>query len=146
MQTKEFIKEVEVLGFEVKDFEGAVHVRIDGEMLLAISKRYEGVLDTDYANFRSLSWVFRKPVFKLAVEYASTPVDKREEEKEYYIKLIGTAGWCDCIAYNEKENHYFMSPSYEYLGYKTKFTLKQIKEYGLPNFADSDLFELVEVE
>jgi len=148
MKTSEFIKEVEALGFDTgRFFETGVSVRTEyREDVLKIGSQTIYKIDCFHDAYDNLDSCIREKLFKLAVEYASTPLEKRVEEKKYYIKLIGTAGWCDCIAYNEKRNHYFMSPNYEYPGYKTKFTLKQIKEYGLPNFADSDLFELVEVE
>lgn len=148
MQTNEFIKEVEALGFDIIRIpKTGVNVRTnDGKIVLKVGGKNVYKIDCFHDAYDNLDSCIREKLFKLAVEYASTPLGKRVEEKKYYLKLIGTAGWCDCIAYNEKGNHYFMSPNYEYPGYKTKFTLKQIKEYGLPNFADSDLFELVEVE
>ena len=153
MRTNEFIEKVVESGFTVehKNNNGSILILFECEndeyVVATVDKTKRYVMNTKFSYFLyTLDAEQQEKLFNLLIDYANTPPEERQEEKKYYIKLIGAAGICDCIVYNEKEKHYFMSSAYEYPGYKTNFTWNEIRKFGLMKFVDSDLFEHVEVQ
>lgn len=134
MKTKEFIEKVEELGFRAEESDSGIDV-INGvfKHLCHVSKTFRFVLDTDWTEFEKAGKATREDLYKLAVEYARTPLEEREEEKKYHIELIN-----DVIKYNsngsylnlrvEKEQ-YMMSSSHDTSEFKTKFTKKEIDNF-----------------
>lgn len=148
MKTNEFIKEVEALGFDTGIFfETGVSVRTEyGGDILKIGSRSVYKIDCFHFAYDNLDTCTREKLFKLAVEYASTPLEEREEEKKYYIRLKGIRDNESYVNLRENDNELSMSTIYQPTNYKTQFTKSEIERYGLEKFADNELFELVEVE
>lgn len=151
MKTNEFIKEVEALGFYTETLlqAGVGVFTKHGECVLSIGSRNVYKIDCFYNAYDKLEPYTRRILFKLAVEYASTPLEERVEEKKYCIKFkansVKDRGY-KFINYDIEDNEYFVKDEDETDCVKTQFTKQEIKEYGLQKFADSDLFELVEAD
>ena len=78
MKTNEFIKKLNELGYNVRETEHSVIVR----------KEYTHLAVIDKDNIYGFKYFYHndKDLFKLCVDYASTPIKKREEEKRYYLR------------------------------------------------------------
>lgn len=85
-------------------------------------------------------------MIKAAVKFAETPLDEREEEKEYYLKHRWLRSRSKNMIVNKDcLDEYFLSDEFQSDDYQTQFTLKEIEE--IKKKFDTDLadFELVEV-
>ena len=151
MKTKEFIKRVDELGFEINEnnyLDGTNYLVIRDSFSVtmchvAINKLFE--MDIRFSEYMSETLV------DLIVEYAKTPVEDREEEKKFYLRhrfltsLLRDMKY-SFINYDTKYNDIYLS-SNEALDYvKTKFTLKDIEEIKEKFNTDLADFELVEVK
>lgn len=147
MKTNELIKKVEILGYEItkKQFIDdtnyfVIYNSFGGTMCyVAINKLFEMKICLDE--------YMSEELFDLIVEYAKTPVEDREEEKEFYLKHKWIKGCAIMYLYRNELNGYC------YLGEnkcrphrQRRFTLKEIEK--IKEKFDTDLadFELVEVE
>ena len=90
MKTKEFIKSVEVLGFQThvsgKKIKVCDEMRgygTDSPMFILTSDLPEVYVPNEFY----ISSLERRGVLKLIVEYLDTPNSEREEEKKYHLKL-----------------------------------------------------------
>jgi hypothetical protein len=96
MKTFEFIKKTEMLGFYVVCQDDAIYVRISGlnkHWIMRIGNEYCGDIKAD---FNDVKWKFDfKALYELAVDYAFTPIEEREDEpKKYAIRLLsGDTGY-----------------------------------------------------
>lgn len=148
MKTKEFIKEAEALGFNSKILSKAVVVTSakNGNTVLTIGGQKDCKIDCFYSAYDNLTPCIREKLFKLVVEYASTPLSERYEENKYYIKLKGTTGDGQYLNYDIEDDKYYIDDDYNSEIEITQFTEQEIKKYGLQKFADSELFELIKVK
>lgn len=147
MKTKEFIKRVEELGFEVHKGITLIDIVSEG---IAIARVYTERMH--YINcfcFVDIEWENQDKLFNLIVEYARTPIKDREEEKKFYLRHR----WMKQETIFKKYLNYLIDKDEYRLDTKTKnefintqFTLKEIEE--IKEKFDTDLadFELVEVE
>ena len=147
MKTKEFIKKVEELGFGIRITGNIFYILKDGGKTIArveVDKAFS--IDICCPSSRSLEEEIRGKLFYLVVEYASTPVKDREEEKKFYLehKWLESVG-NRYLIWDPNDTYYYLDDSAEYYSGKMKFTLNEIEEIK-ENF-DTDLadFELVEV-
>lgn len=149
MKTNEFIKEVEALGFVTRAIFGTgVSVNTnDREIVLIAGGESAYKINCCHDAYDELEPYTREKLFKLAVEYASTPLEKRAEEKKYYIRFKDNMVLdrryinVDIIS----KNIHFNNPLNDNI-HITQFTKQEIKKYGLEKFVDNELFELVEVK
>lgn len=153
MKTKEFIEKVKELGFEVmvKKYNGEKCIQlvdIDGCTVSKASTEciYEGI--TAYNGFTVLPKDLKKQLFNLLVEYSSTPIEEREEEKKHYLKhKFFKDSFCRRYLFlNKHTQEYNIGSNYEYGSYQTKFTQKEIDEIKKKFGTDLDDFEMIEVE
>lgn len=150
MKTKEFIKKVEELGFEVWINSGTAYILNDKTTIVKVKIDKAFVIDCFYLLNWTLEEEIREKLFDLIVEYASTPVKDREEEKKFYLEHK----YFKCI---DGDSRYFQI--YELDGTpwlnvmdsimgccKKQFTLNEIED--IKEKFDTDLadFELVEVK
>ena len=154
MKTKEFIKRVKKLGFEIEIEYGRngelveFRIRDDEEDFVIIWPKFTFAINTIEGGFMDLKYPLPlKELYKLCFEYASTPVKDREEEKKFYLKHR----WLESVGnryliWDSGDKCYYLDDSAEYYSGKMKFTLKEIEE--IKEKFDTDLtdFELVEVE
>ena len=148
MKTKDFIRKVEEMGFDAEERGNEVYLygRVSN-CYAKISKEFKYTINTFYHEFMFLNEGDRGLLFDLIVEYISTPVDEREEEKKFYLKHK----WLESVGnryliWDSGDKCYYLDDSAEYYSGKMKFTLKEIKE--IKEKFDTDLvdFELVEVD
>lgn len=145
MKTSEFIKRVEEIGFKTFENETNIIVIHETPHCLVVDKIKEYCMDNNFSAFKNLGVVTKKALFDIAVEYISTPVEEREEEKKYYIKLKGVDGGIKYINLDKYNCRITIDTKSEVYEIQTKFTKHDIEELCLQKFVDSDLFELVEV-
>lgn len=152
MKTKEFIKRVKSLGFKVgiaykgNDEIGAIIISDyeESEFVRIWPRRY--AISTIFDGFNSC--INSEELYKLCFEYASTPVEDREEEKKFYAKHryfeIAGGGRGFFTIDNESGVPFLENKTY-FDNYNQIFTLKEIEE--IKEEFDTDLadFELVEV-
>lgn len=147
MKTKEFIKRVEELGFDVEIHKQCIKITRKN-LIIAVTntnKRYA----LDVFNPFNEEWENGDELLDLLVEYAKTPLDEREEEKKFYLEhryfrfYNGSSKYLGMDLLKDKPDLY-SKIAYEWV--KNQFTLKEIEE--IKKKFDSDLadFELVEVE
>ena len=156
MRTKEFIKKVKKLGFEIRVEYGGkgelVKFRIgDGEEdFVIIWPKFTFAISTIEYGFVGLKYPLPlKELYKLCFEYASTSIEDREEEKKFYLRhkylrFVDISAEYFTICTSQKFP--FLEDKAFSDGYNQQFTLKEIEE--IKERFDTDLadFELVEVE
>lgn len=153
MKTKEFIKRVEELGFDVEISREVeinredVLIKRDGCIFAMISRISPYTMST----YTAFGVKHADELLDLCVEYAKTPIEEREEEEKFYLQKIRS--FYD--NYDEEEafltldisNNFFMlSDPREYNCYKTRFTQKEIDEIKKKYHTDLSEFKQVEVE
>lgn len=154
MKTSEFINELKKMGYEgqvsyayrtidiyPKGLDGAIaSVRLDRRFTLEVGRLHHPVSEDLWA---------------LLIEYSSTPVKEREEEKRYYVKLKGldilegTLGsstlimeLTDVLNYHPKYKSWNLLDKSSFEGFQAQFTLKELRDLGV----DTELYDLEEVE
>ena len=150
MKTKEFIKRVEELGYEIneKNFLDSIICLIISNSFgrkvgyVAINKLFEMNIRPDEC--------MSKELFDLVVEYAKTPIKDREEEKRYYLKhrylQSSFTNLNDFLSYSASDNKLALSNGINFPKYKTHFTLKEIEEIKEKFNTDLEDFEIIEVK
>lgn len=93
MKIKEFKKAIDSIGFyngkDLKVIEDDVyyHIMLGGLTCAIISKTNLYAIDTGYAKFINLAENVRRNLLDVICEFASTPLEERQEEKRYIIPL-----------------------------------------------------------
>lgn len=84
--TKDFIKEVEKLGYDV-EIEQGIEINVtDGHFEISIYIEESDYLNIEYfGNVKNIS-----PLLKLIIKYLETPIEFREEPKKYTLELPNT--------------------------------------------------------
>lgn len=134
MKTKEFIKKINELGYDVKETEHSMIVR----------KEYTNLAVIDKENIYGFKYFYHndKDLFKLCVDYTSTPIEEREEEKKYYLRKFNKKFYeYEYLNYNKYYNHWVLGDDIEDAQYKTKFTWKEIED--IKKKFDTELCEFV---
>lgn len=126
---------------------GYLHIEISGERFAQINTHEPGVftivLNNKLYEMLSLSQV--TVLIDYIEKYAKTPIREREEEKKYFIKLKGTDSHKIYVNYDNNSMHYLIHTKDETSVLKTKFTEREIEEFGLTPFTRNTLFQMVEV-
>ncbi|UXR34301.1 hypothetical protein MUA41_07960 [Staphylococcus simulans] len=130
MKTKEFIASVQNMGFKIAKGVSLISVKNElNETLAYVDEEYTESMSTVYRNFVRLADEEKENLFKVIVEYASTPLEKREEEKQYYIKHPGLSRAFAYLNYRRFRNEWYLSAKYEDDIAKTQFTLEELPEF-----------------
>lgn len=86
-------------------------------------------------------------MIKASVEFAETPIEDREEEKEFYLKHRWIKGCVIMYLYRNTLNGYCYLGDKKCRPYRQKrFTLKEIDEIKEKYNTDLKDFEMIEVE
>lgn len=130
LTTKKFIKEVKAIGLVTKVGEGFILVEDSkGNNLAYIDTTIMYRFDTIYIDFEELSEFYRKRLFNLLVEYASTPINEREEPLKFYLKFkIESPNLRHYLNYDDYYNSISLNTRNNLNGYQTQFTQKEIDE------------------
>lgn len=164
MKTKEFIKAVKKLGFDIEYYKNPfsnigsncyydlITISANNQVLVKVWTNCQYAISTISDGHSSYLYGYDvDELYKLCFEYACTPVEDREEkEKRYYlrhkwIKTIGSDSKTFLNYYEEEDKFYLYTKDQTHF-VKTTFTEKEIEE--IKEKFDTDLadFELVEVE
>lgn len=131
MLTKDFLREVEKLGFIVdKSDEGYALIENSKNVTVAyvvIDRLYE--FDTAYYVFEEIPEPTKKKLFNLLVEYTSTPIDEREKPQKFYLEfyLIENGGH-NFLNYDKTKDVFTLDTYIETSDVQTLFTQKEIDE------------------
>lgn len=151
MRTKEFIKRVEELGFKVIDGIASLMIIAENNECARVYENTMYSINTSTRVFDEIDKGVQKNLFNLIVEYASTPIKERKEEKKYLLKHKWLQGY-DNLSYlnlslnTNKKRKCYLYDSVDASLVKTQFTqseIDEIKERFNTNLED---FEIVEVE
>lgn len=121
MKTNEFIKKLNELGYNVKETEHNMIVR----------KEYTHLAVIDKENIYGFKYFYHndKDLFKLCVDYTSTPIEEREEEKRYYLRKFNKKFYeGEYLNRDINYNRWLLGDNIENVNYKTKFTWKEIEK------------------
>ena len=88
MKTKEFVRQVEALGYEVSYSWGTIYIKRAGFAILELGYVEEWDIDTDYPGFDEMRWDDKKELMTIVSEYMLTDPEEREEEKRYRLGLV----------------------------------------------------------
>lgn len=147
MKTKEFIKKVEELGYDIEISEVDVFIKYDGYIIARISSTSPYTMSV-YAAFGGRH---AKELFDLCAEYARTPIEEREEEKKYYLKLKreNREFYESLSAYltlRKRDNTFSLDVGVETAGLTAQFTQKEIDEIKEKFNTELSEFEQIPVE
>lgn len=147
MKTKEFIKRVEELGYDIEISEVDVFIKYDGYIIARISRTSPYTMSV-YAAFRGRH---AKELFKLCVDYTSTPIEEREEEKKYYLYLKNKnrefyESIYSYLTLHKKDNTFSLDVGVETAGLKCKFTQKEIDAIKEKYSTDLEEFKQIPIE
>lgn len=152
MKTKKFIKEVEAMGFVIDEYEGSICVKTVRHSTLAfITKDKTFAFSNGYDSFCSLGETKKQQLFNLLTEYASTPIEEREEEKKYRYYLKDTTGLNlnhGNLLYKQKgfNNFMFDIDNFNHDEVKCEFTHKELRACGINLTLLQENYEEIEVE
>lgn len=145
MKTKEFIKKVEALGFEVNNWGDVIRIFENDWFVAMVTTNDMYLLNTDFSSYYSLDEEIKKELFDLISEYVKTPIDEREEPKKYYLrhKWVSTETY---VNYLIKIKSYVLSNDYQDESVQTRFSMNEIEEIKEKFNTDLSDFEMIEVE
>lgn len=161
MKTKEFIEKVEKLGFEIAYYKNPlsnvksnydlITIYLDDEDLVEVWTNCRYAISTiSDGHSCYLGGYDVDELYKLCFEYASTPVEGREEEKKYLLLhkyVLSKKLYSVNLAYNRyKEIYRLINLKSNNDIYKVLFTEKEIEELKEKLDTNFDDFKMVEVE
>ena len=149
LTTKEFIKEVEKLELYVDKSEKFGHILvIDGDhRLVAYVKNNDKCqFSTAFASFDNLLEPIQRKLIELIGMYASTPPDKREEERKYYLKHRKTNISPYYLNVFCGEDGHIIESNMDMMSLKSQFTQKEIDEIKDIFNTSFDEFKQIPVE
>lgn len=147
---KQLSEEIDIdIKVEKASYENTLEIRVNSYYFAKVDKNALGVFSIKLQSYHSLSRRAYVKLLSIIADYASTPVEKREDYKKYYIV-------CNHPSYNQ--NHKYLNRNTcdgvrislgvkeEGSLHQTQFTESEIEQYGLQTFVSNELFELVEVK
>ena len=143
MKYSEFKRDVEAMGLKIGIYGGYIDVLDEhDEPLLNVNTEYNFSICTDYSKFDELDKEIKKKLFNLAVELASTPLQEREDEKRYRLRIpfMNDMGYLNI---EEAEGIYYLSTKEDSDLFRTNFTESEIAELKAKHNLDSFVIEEV---
>lgn len=129
MKTKEFIKKVKELGFEIIRAGSHIDIMFNDFIVAGVYTDQMYVM-TFYSHEKLLLTNVDK-LFDLLVEYAKTPVDERKEDKKFYLRhrwFKPSPIYKNYLNYWIGNDEYWLDYKNESKEIQTQFTLKEIDE------------------
>jgi len=150
MKLKEYMTKVAEMGFVAEHYSSfktiAVKIKSTKQTILNISNDHVNIINMctetilDLMRHDPLVNSVR-PLCRLSMEFASTPIEERVDPKKYQARLkYDFLNEKLYLNFNIREKIYVLNTDFDSAYYKTKFTKKELE--GL----DLEGFELVEVE
>ena len=147
MRTKEFIKQIEELGYKAHNSITQIDIVSDGLTVALVSIDRMHVINSFC--FVDVEWKNQDKLFDLICEYAKTPIEEREEPKKYYLRHKWMCNvFPDSNYLNRRNliNNFSLNNNDEQLSFQTKFTREEIDEIKEKYNTDLSDFEVIEVE
>lgn len=151
MKTKELISKINELAGATTISSRGIHIyNLDRETVGWVSVDDFGAVDTSYIELIGMK--NKEEVVNLMFEYALTPLDEREDELKFRVKMLpNDDDWEIYLNLNKSDNHIFIDDSVNGNHKQTIFTkseydkLQQKYHDWLPKFDENDShFELLE--
>lgn len=147
MRTKEFIKQVTSLGYEVDIKHGEMRISWYGKECVCIDLEHQFGI---YIYWRNLGNNAHR-LFVICMEYARTPIKAREEEEKFYLQKMKS--FYDRY-YDEtgkflnvfKDEYFTLNNLKQSDCYKTQFTQKEIDKIKQEQHTDLSEFKQIPVE
>lgn len=148
MKTKEFIRKIENLGFEIeKGFSQFVITSPFDTWVAVVDRKEICQINNNYSEWGLLNDPSKKELFDIISEYAKTPIEDRKEEKKFYLKHRWIKGCVIMYLYRNTLNGYCYLGDKKCRPHRQKmFTLKEIEEIKEKYNTDLKDFEMIEVE
>lgn len=121
---EEFETELKKLGLWLR---GKHIVNVSGSTIASFGRDEMYLLDTDYVMFIGLRETIKAKLLYLLARLVSTPIDKRETEKQYRYRLPGLNEKMNYINLREEDNEFYVSTKNVLYGYRTTFTDSEVK-------------------
>lgn len=131
LTTKKFIKEVQNLGFATAEYMNIILIRHESREVALIGKCQIFYVSTEYPSFNNLPEELKEKLYNLIDEYTRTPIDKREEEKKYYLRftaLTGGKNGFNYLNYYTPDKEIYLNSRMQTDFVKTQFTQAEIDE------------------
>lgn len=143
MKTKEFIKKVEKLGYNIEINWPTIYIKCDGCILARVDKARPYTINTKAA-FEVKN---AEKIFDLCAEYAKTPIEDREEKKYLlYLKNKNREFYDSLHRYltlNKNNNTFSLDVGVETAGLTAEFTQEKID--WIKKKFNTDLLEFEQV-
>ena len=138
MKTKEFVRQVEALGYEVSYSWGTIYIKRAGFAILDLGYVEEWDIDIDYPGFDEMRWDDKKELMTIVSEYMLTDPKEREEEKRYRLLSVSPMlrkSECGYLLYHREYDKYYTGNTDHWgLVYQTIFTESEIAEMDTTGF------------
>jgi len=145
MKYSEFKEKMGNMGFQIKETEKQIVVfNTIGETAVLIPKYCTYSLDTRFTGYERLNEMDREYIFYNANALASTPIEEREEEKRYRLKLTVNvlSGGNLYLVKNIKKNYLRLGHSnFSSKYYQTYFTKSELKDIDETGFVREEVTE-----
>ena len=147
MKTKEFIKKVEKLGYNIEIDWPTIYIKCDGCILARVDKATPYTINTKAA-FEVKN---AEELFDLCAKYAKMPIEEREDKKKYrlYLKEKNHEFYGSIYRYltlHKPDNTFLLDVGVETAGLTAKFTQEKIDWIKERFDTDLEEFEQIEVE
>src|SRR5690625_692009 len=141
-----FREEIEKLGYQVDNnlSHNIFVVTSGGKVILSVSKKGAYIINSNHKSFIDLEDLEKERLLGLAWQLASTPIDKRKDEKGYRLKLpfIKSYGYLNL---DEIDGVYELSTEVQANNYQTIFAESEVEElkqnYNLDSFVMEEVKE-----
>ena len=145
MKTKEFVRQVEALGYEVSYSWGTIYIKRAGFAILDLGYVEEWDIDIDYPGFDEMRWDDKKELMTIVSEYMLTDPKEREEEKRYRLLNVSPMlrkSECGYLLYHREYDKYYTGNTDHWgLVYQTIFTESEIAEMDITGFEKVEVTE-----
>ena len=142
MKYSEFERDIEAMGYSISiDLDNLYVKGRERACLISVGTHNAYIINSDYDHFRHLEDSKKEKLLGLVWQLASTPLEERNEEKRYRLRLPFLA---DHQAYlNEFRNGFFMGDKHQTHKHKTIFTEREVKELKAKHDLDGFVMEEV---
>lgn len=146
MKTKDFIREVEKLGFETANNTRDILIYDEYRKVAQVYKKEIFSVSTSYIFFDILSKELKEKLYNLMDKYVRTPIEEREEEQKYYLKHRKTNISSHYFNVFCGEDGHIVESNMDMVAFKSQFTQKEIDEIKDIFNTSFDEFKQIPVE
>lgn len=153
MKITEFEQAIDSMGLqydinlEVKENEFYIDIKNCNRIVADISKLECCLMNTAYPKFNDLKEKTRRDLLDVIYEFASTPIEERQEEKKYYLRhRFLEIDACNYLNYDYGFQDLNLNDKIQFDEIQTQFTQKEIDEIKEKYNTTLDDFEQIEVE